>query len=148
MDIYCRKHNGLLYPDSPHDQDLLAKIREGTPVKLTLTRPRNYEFFKKWMALIRYAYDVWTPDEGNMVGEKNEERFRKDLTILAGYHVSHVRLDGSTRIEAKSVSFAEMTEDEFEVLYDKTIDVIIQYVCKNYTKEDMNRVMNEVLDFA
>jgi hypothetical protein len=148
MDIYCRKHNNLLYPDSAHDQEKLGRIREGTPVKMTLKQERNYEFFKKWMALLRYAYDAWEPDEHNLVGEKNLERFRKDITILAGYYESHVRLDGSTRISAKSVSFAEMSEDDFAELYQKTIDVILKYVLQNYTEDDLTRVMNEVLDFA
>ena len=148
MEIYCRKLNGVLVPDSPTDIEKLSKFKTGTPVRLTLTRPRNYDFFKKWWALIGFAYEVWEPEPHNLVGEKNIDRFRQDITILAGYYEQHIRIDGSTRVVAKSLSFASMSEEEFEDLYQKTIDVILQHVLVNYSPEELTSVMDQVLEFA
>lgn len=146
MDIFLIKMNGALYPASENDQELLKKIKAGEPVRVKLTRVRNYEFHKKYFALLNFAYDYWEPE--NDCAEKNFERFRKDCIILAGFHDAHVRLDGSTRIEPKSISFASMSsEDEFEELYTKTIDVIVKYVLKNYTGDMLRSVMEQVEDF-
>ena len=145
MDIFLIKMNGALYPASENDQELLKKIKSGEPTKVKLTRVRNYEFHKKYFALLNFAYDYWEP--ATECAEKNFDRFRKDCIILAGFHDSYVRLDGSTRIEPKSVSFASMSEDEFEDLYTKTIDVIVKYVLKNYSGDMLRSVMEQVEDF-
>ena len=97
--------------------------------------------------MITLAFDYWEPPE-NYVGEKNLDRFRKDITILAGHYEQTVRLDGETRVEAKSIAFGNMTEDEFEDLYSKTIDVIIKYVLKNYTGEQLRSVVAQVEEFG
>lgn len=146
--FFVKMPNGMLMPAAEHDRELLTKIKVGQPVRLTLKRVRNYDFFRKWWALIHYAYDVWEPDPGNQVGEKNLDRFRKDITILAGYYEQTIRLDGSTRTEAKSLQFGKMTEDEFEDLYSKTIDVILKYVMHNYTGDQLRCVVDQVMEFA
>ena len=81
--------------------------------------------------------------------EKNFDRFRADCTILAGYYESTIRLDGSVRIEPKSISFAKMSEEEFTKLYDATITVLIKYVYgSGRTKEEIDETVNRYLEFA
>ena len=147
MDAFFIKMNGVLYPASEGDREILTKIKSGEPVRMTLKRVRNYQFHKKWWALVNFAYDYWEPPE-NQVGEKNLDRFRKDITILAGFYEQSIRLDGETRTEAKSISFGSMSEDDFEILYSKTIDVILKYVLKNYTGEELRSVVDQAMDFA
>ena len=146
MDIFLTKINGALHPASENDQELLKTIKQGQPVRVKLTRVRNYQFMKKWFALLNLAFDYWEPPE-NHVGEKNFERFRKDIIILAGFYESYVRLDGSTRVEPKSISFAKMSEDEFEELYDKTLDVIIKYALTSYTGDMLRSIVDQVEEF-
>ena len=136
-----------LMPASDHDAELLQHIKIGQPTRLTFKRVRNYEFHKKFFALLNLAYDYWIPDEGNQVGEKNFDQFREDIIILCGFYRQSVRLDGSTRVTAKSISFANMSEDEFEKLYGKAIDVIIRRVLTNYTGEMLRSVVDQVQDF-
>ncbi|MCP4934403.1 MAG: DUF1367 family protein [bacterium] len=146
-EAFFMKVNGALYPSSEKDRELLSKIRTGEAVKLTYKRVRNYEFLKKWWALITFAFDCWEPPE-NHVGEKNLERFRKDIIILAGFYDQTIRLDGATRVEAKSISFGSMSEDDFDELYSKTIDVILKYVLKNYTGDELRSVVDQTMGFA
>lgn len=150
--------NGALVPASEEDQVLLGKIKAGRVVKLKYTRMRNYQFFKKWWALVSFAFDYFDPPElqpdaeekwkKKVTPEKNLERFRKDITILAGYYEAHYRVNGETRIEAKSISFSSMSEDEFEKLFDATIDVILKHVCTQYTDEMLRDVVDQTLSFA
>lgn len=150
MDIFCRKvKTGTGYALVPaHESDLeqLKKLPTD-PLRVKVTRIRNVQFHRKWWALINFAFDCWEPEEENQVGEKNLDRFRKDIIILAGFYDRYIRLDGSTRIEPKSISFANMDEDEFEKLYSKTIDVILKHVLTNYTEDDLRSVVDQVLEF-
>lgn len=138
------KINGALYPASEEAQEYLKKVKEGEAVTVTLKRIRNYQFLKKWFSLVKYGFELWSPD---FEGEKNFERFRRDITILAGFYEQTVRLNGEIRTEAKSISFGSMSADEFEELYGKTIDVLIKYVCSNYTGDELRAVVDTIETF-
>ena len=144
--LYLRKlANGTLAPDDAASTDCLRKVKVGDVVSGDFTRPRNYQWFRKWWALLQYAFDTWEPPVGP---EKNFERFRKDITILAGYYDVVPRVRGEPKAEAKSISFASMEQDDFEGLYEATITTLIKFVLKNYTREDIDRVMANITEFA
>lgn len=134
-----------LMPTHQSDLDAIKRLPT-TPVRCKITQPRNVQFHRKWWALVSYAYDCWEPE--NQVGEKNLERFRKDLIILAGFYERVIRIDGSTRIEPKSIAFHNMSEDDFEELYQKTIDVIIKHVLRNYTGDELRAVIEQIEEFS
>ena len=150
-DIFCNKvKTGIGYALAPaHEQDLeeMKKLPKDQPLRVTMRRIRNVDHHRKYFALLNYAFDCWEPPE-NHVGEKNFERFRKDIVILAGFYERYVRLNGETRIEAKSISFANMDQDEFDLLYQKTIDAILKYVLTNYTQDDLEAVVSQVMEFS
>ena len=147
MDFLATKINHALYPADDEAHEALKKIKAGETVRLSMVRPRNLQFHRKWWALVNLAFDYWEPDPENQVGEKNLDRFRKDIIILAGFYERYVRLDGSTRIEPKSISFAKMSEDEFADLYNKTIDVIIKYALSSYTGDMLRSIVDQVEEF-
>lgn len=144
-------HTGLI-PEANEFEGL--KIGESVRCKVTRMSPRNAQFFRKWWSLVKFAYENWEPGEvhddrlGTIQPQKSFDRFRKDLTILAGHYHADIRLDGSTRIEAKSISWGKMTEDQFADLYSKTIDVILQRVLTHYTREDLDDVVSKILGYA
>ena len=155
---FIKVPGGHLVPASDQDKEIVDKIKVGQVLTFKFTRMRNYQFFRKWWALVDFAYDYWIPPDlpddpekqwlKNVTPLKNKDRFRRDLTILAGYHDAFYRVDGSVRIEAKSISFGSMSEDEFEKLYSATIDVVIKHVCTQYTDEELNSMVEQALSFA
>lgn len=135
-----------LMPAHQSDLDEVKKLPNHQPVRCRVTRMRNPDFHRKYFALLNLAFDYWEPP-GEQVGEKNFDRFRADVIILCGFYDQYVRLNGEVRVEPKSISFANMDQDEFEELYSKTIDVIIKYVLVNYTGEELQRVLREIEEF-
>ena len=129
--FFIKVSSTTLVAASDHDAELLKHIKLGQPARMIFKRVRNYEFHKKFFALLAFAYDHWTPPE-NFVGEKNREMFRADIIILCGFYHQWIRLDGSTRTVPKSIAFQNMAEDEFEKLYGKAIDVIVRHVQMEY----------------
>ena len=143
MQAHFIKLDGHLVPATDRDRLLLDKIKTGEAVKMTLKRVRNYRYHKKYFALLNFAFDIFEPEQG----EKNFDRFRKDIAILAGFYEQSVRLDGSIRTEAKSLAFGSMSEDEFEELFTKSIDVIIKYVCREYSGDMLRSLVDTIEAF-
>lgn len=56
------------------------------------------------------------------------DRFRKDLTILAGFYVQTVRLNGEVRTEAQSLAYASMEQEKFERVFNALINAAIKHV--------------------
>jgi len=148
--VFIKTLNGLI-PANPPTEEWLHKVKIGRMVRGKFTQIRNSAFHRKYFALVNMAFDNWEPGEIDSkygVPEKNFERFRHDLTILAGFYDVTIRLDGSTRIEPKSISFAKMDQDEFEKVYSKTIDVLIKHVYSKLSKDEINTMVERYLEFA
>lgn len=143
--------NGFV-PVDPKTQEWADKIKIGQVIHSDFKKVRNYAFHKKYFALLTVAFDNWEPGEINSKygkPEKNFDRFRADLTILAGFYENTIRLDGSVRIEPKSISFASMDNQEFEELYNRTIDVLIKHVYKqDMDPERLNEIVETYLQFS
>ena len=147
--MLIKQADGSLRPASEEDAEAFKQYKLGQPFTCEIKKARNYEFHKKWFALVKLAYDAWEPGEidckyGNP--EKNFDRFRKDLIILAGYYDIYSRVNGEAKAEAKSISFGSMNEHEFAALCSATVDVILKRILTNYTKDDLDRVVGEILN--
>ena len=147
MQTYWRKlPNGTLSPDDAATIEWLQKIKTGTAVGADMKRIRNYKFLRKWFDLVHYAFDIWEPAEG--MPEKNFERFRKEVTMLSGYAHEVPSIKGGTRWEADSISFSQMDEETFDALYEATIRALLKFVLRNYTRADVDRVLQGVAEYA
>ncbi len=137
-------------PYSPETEAWYQKIKLGEVYECAGKRVRNPRFHRLYFALLNIAYDNWEPPKiEEYEVEKNFDRFRKDVTILAGFYERHFRVDGSFRVEPKSISFASMDETEFSDLYSKTIDVLIKHVYdSDMDKDKLNNIVNEYLNFV
>lgn len=146
--------SGLFAPYGEESQAAVASVKTGQLLQGKFTRMRNYEFHKKWWALMQLGFDVWSESghgqqhNGELI-LPNLDRFRKDITILAGYYEQSVRLDGTIRTEAKSVGFGAMDQIEFEALYSQCLNVILTRCFKPgaMTEETLRARVEEVLRF-
>ena len=142
---------------APADEEAMAARKKwhkpGTIVTADVKVPRNPKFLKKYMALLRVGFEAWEPPadhefKGRPI-EKDFERFRHDVAILAGFYTPVWNLKGEMRIEPKSIAFDAMEDDEFERLYSATIDVLLKQVlsAKGYGRADVDRLVTEILRF-
>lgn len=151
-EIVLMKVSNILVPHDEAAAAFIQKMKAGELTHADFKRVRNYKFHKKFFALLDFAFEQWEPSgeltyQGMPVA-KNKERFRKDLIILAGFYESTVNLKGDIRLEAKSISFGLMNEIEFEQLYNATVDVVLRRILTNYSKQDLDNVINQLLSFT
>lgn len=105
--------------------------------------PRNYQFHKKYFSLVKAAYDMWdaplfvdvpVKDAGGNEQvqqtevEKDFDKFRGWITIKAGYYKLVAIPNGAIEIVPQSISFSNMKDDEFESLFNNTLNVILKEV--------------------
>lgn len=148
--MLMRGPGGSLFPVDEQSKATVGKWRLGEGVRAKVSRARNLQFHRKFFALLNLAFETWEPAPTDWRGQpaaKNFERFRKDLMALAGYAEPVVNLRGEVRMEAKSIAFANMDEDEFALVYGKVADVILQRVLTTYTRADLDRVVEEMMGF-
>ncbi len=152
MELYLERSKHGLSPGDEIGAEMLDKYNYGDMLLCKLTKPRNPQFHKKFIKLLRVGYKYWEPGEINHKygkPEKNFDQFRKDVTILSGFYLINTRLDGSVRVDAKSISFASMDDEEFERLYSSVINVLLEKIFVGYTEEKVREMAEmELLGFA
>ena len=150
-EVYLTNTGTGLVPSSQQDSEALGVIRLGQQVKAKISRPRNLKFHRKFFALLNVGFDAWEPEEKEYKGhpiQKNFERFRHDVIIAAGFYDIAPDINGNPRAIAKSISFGKMDEAKFEQVYSKVADVLLQRILKTYTRDDLDRVVEEIIGFC
>lgn len=148
--VLAKAAGGALIPLDQQAVDFLAKLKLGAGVTVEIKRHRNPGLHKKYFALLNLAYEAWEPTAATYKGEavgKNFDQFRNDVTVLAGHYEMAVNLRGETRLTAKSISFGNMSAEDFEDLYSATVNVILAKIMTNYTRDDLDNVVEQLLRF-
>ncbi|WP_210492809.1 DUF1367 family protein [Pantoea ananatis] len=148
--------------------EVLARIKTGAWLSCDVRQARNYNFHKRFFALLNLGFEYWTPTAGavleseksllrqyvdylsTLTGQqsvlsetldeflsrtgadraegvelvKSFEAFRKWAVMTAGFYDEYILPDGTQRREAKSISFANMKEHEFQEVYKAVLNVL------------------------
>ena len=103
----------------PSDYELAKKLKVGEEYECDIKRPRNYKFLKKFFALNRMVFD-------NQEVYSNVDDMREELTKAAGFYYCYVNHAGVKTYKAKSISFAKMSQEEFDEFYNRYLDVVVK----------------------
>lgn len=154
MELQMIKHaGGNLSPAFEQDAIAMQKIKNGNLCHVAVTQPRNAKFLRKYFALLNFAFDYWEPEAiviNGIEAGKDFERYRKDITILAGFRYPVVNIRGEVRYEAESISFGKMTEDRFNDVYSRTFDVLWRLILSKVpqmTEQDAHNAINALQSF-
>jgi len=103
------------------DYEEAKKIPLNKPIEYEYKNKRNYEFHKKYFALLNMVFE-------NQEQYSNIDHLRRYLTIDAGFYDVTTNLQGIETKEPKSISFTNMDETEFNEYYNRVIDVIVKWL--------------------
>lgn len=122
MKILVVKTPSGLKPLYDSDYDNYSKIPLGEEFEIEYTKKRNSRFHRKFFALLKLAFE-------NQSDYRNFNDLRYDLTIVAGYYEENVnKITGEVTKCAKSISFSQMDEIEFNEYYEAVKDVICRWL--------------------
>lgn len=126
------KHpGGVFSPVNDSDIERLHRFKNGETYCADIKLSRNPQFHRKVMAFFGFCFEHWCADRagmGNADEHTQRTRFRKDLTILAGFYDTVVNIRGEVRAEAKSLAYSNMDQEEFERCYSSLINAAIKHV--------------------
>ena len=151
--VMYRTPTGSLAPADDVAREFVGQLKVGTPVRVKVARARSLAFHRKAFALFKLAFDTWDPAPGEYRGQpitKNFDRFRKDVTIMAGFYEPVFDAAGRARLVAESLSFSTMTEDRFQQVYRAVLGVVWNRILKGAgyrTEAEVERVVEELLRF-
>lgn len=120
MEIWVKNTFRGLIPMYDTDLDNKKKLKIDQEYLVTVKMPRNIKFHRKMFALYNLVFQ-------NQEQYRFLEDLRKDITIEAGFYRERTDINGEVRKEAESISFANMDEDVFSELYNRSLDVIVKY---------------------
>ena len=125
MDRYCRVTDIGLIPMYDSDLDEKHRLRIGDNVLCTIKRPRNYEFHKKYFALLRLTVANLPHLIQQQMQIFTEEDLLDCLKIDLGLFTTRWH-GGRQIVKTGSISFAKMDNTEFEKFFSRSVDAILR----------------------
>lgn len=150
MKVNLVKQGQVLIPATPSDEEKIASIKNGQFLEVDIKQKRNLKFHKKFFAMLNIGFEAFEPvqqDYKGQVAVKNFDRFRKDAVIMAGFYDATYDIQGNLKLEAHSISFGKMSEDEFNKVYNACCNVLLLKVLHNYTRDDLDSVVEQLTRF-
>ena len=139
-----------MIPATPSDEEKTASIKNGQFLEVDIKQKRNLKFHKKFFAMLNIGFEAFEPEQQDYKGQvavKNFDRFRKDVVIMAGFYDATYDIQGNLKLEAHSISFGKMSEDEFNKVYNACCNVLLLKVLHNYTRDDLDSVVEQLTRF-
>ncbi|KMK50933.1 hypothetical protein RO21_09045 [[Actinobacillus] muris] len=138
---------GTFVPAMEMEADALQKFRNGEQYEVEIKQVRNPAFHRKVFAFFNFCFEHWSADKTELqyFDERLQfDKFRKDLTIMAGFCHKIYNIKGELRLEAKSLAYGNMEQDEFEQCYKALINAALRTVFKGC---DDPMIYNRLMSF-
>lgn len=117
------------------DYEIKRKLKIGKVYTCKIKQLRNYDFLRKYFALINCAWSFLS-EAGREFFHQDVEVFRKTVEVSAGHCDKVYSLALRSWVEVpKSIAFDKMSEDEFGSLYDKVKEVLFSVFLKDVNLE-------------
>lgn len=133
---------GMLTPASDMELEKLNKFKSGEQYTVEIKRTRNPRFHRKTFAFMQFCFSYWKGDREFQSEAKQFNTFRNHLTVIAGHYDQLVNIHGEIRIEAKSLSYANMNAEEFEELYNSLILAAMKTIFHTTDEETYNKLIS------
>lgn len=137
--LWLIRRMDALVPANSQALDDLRKLPADKWLLNELRMPRNVGHHKKFMAILQAVYphqDMWPTFNS----------FRKAFTAALGHGEVVTAKDGRRYIDASSISFATMDQDEFSEFYDKAIDFVLTKILPGVDSRDLEREVQDILE--
>ncbi|MFP2768062.1 DUF1367 family protein [Oceanisphaera sp. KMM 10153] len=138
---------GTLIPACDSEAERMRRFANGGQYTIELKATRNPRFHRKMFAFFQFCFQHWCADQAGMefADESTQfDTFRRHLTVLAGFREVSYTIDGRVRVEARSLSYGAMDDEEFERCYKAMIGAAIAHIFKGC---DSEAIWNRLMEF-
>jgi hypothetical protein len=140
--ILMKVGGGMLAPADERSKEVVAKWKLGEGVRAVVRRMRNLGHHRKFFALVSVVAE-------NSDIFNNTNKALVAVKIAAG-HVEWVTNPVTNQFIPipKSISFANMPQDEFNLFYDHAITAVLEQLLRTMDRISIDRAVDAVLGFA
>ena len=135
MKITVRNTINGLVPLYSSDLDEKRKLKIGETYQVEVKRPRNYQFHKKFFALLNIGWE-------NTDVEMPFDTYRRWVTMRAGFYKVYHTPRGEL-YEPESIAFSNMDDDTFSEVYERVLSIILKDTGAD--KPDVEMMLNDFL---
>lgn len=132
--MILRKYGAALIPVDDFYMEEFNKLKPGQDYEVQTRKSRNPRFHRKFFALIKIGHE-------NTSLQMPLDSYRKYITIKAGFFKRFPTKKGEY-IEPVSIAFDNMDDTEFEEVYNRVLDVIIEDI-----GADRELIEKQLIDF-
>ena len=139
--VYMRKHLAALRPDNSEAAELINKIKLNDVVLVEIRKPRNLAHHRKFFAMLQVVLS-------NTEKYSNLDDLLEDFKIAIGeFDWVERQVNGKVYEvpKGRSISFARMKQDDFDIFYDRAINSVITDVIPGLDRVELEK---ELLEFA
>lgn len=140
MKFHLLKTKDGFYPADQDAVDKAKKVKLNETVQAKYINQRNYQFHKKYFALINIAWQNLPEKFDGYFGTSDD--LRKELTKLAGFYNERKDFRGNTIKEPESIAYDNMCPERFEKLYEATLDLVAKLL-----NTDNPTLEREIMEF-
>lgn len=137
-----KEAGGVFRPVNDMEYEKTVKFKTGEQYSVEIKLARNPAFHRKVFAFFNFCFEYWKGDNEFQSESKQFDIFRQHLTCLAGFYDQYSNIHGEVRIEAKSLAFSSMNQEEFEECYNALIRAALKHVFPGADVGIENQLMN------
>ena len=137
-----KQPGGLLVPANDVEAERMKRFKSGVVYPVEIKHGRNPKFHGKVFAFFNFCFEYWQGDREFMDEAGQLDVFRKHLTVLAGYYDTYYAINGDVRIEAKSLAYSSMSQEEFEQCYSALINAALKHIFVNADPSTEQRLLS------
>ncbi len=134
-EIFVKRFWSKLVPVDEISEERIRSLPVGKVIKIIVSLPRNYENHKRFFSFLKTTFEI----QDHFT---DPEIYRKWIEMKAGHFVTAVAPNGTMIFLPKSISFSAMSEDEFQKMFKKCIDVFLEVWGDRITEEELLRVID------
>ena len=135
-----KQPGGFFIPASDLEQEKTTKFKTGEQYQVEIKLTRNPAFHRKVFAFFNFCFEHWISEKDFISESKQFDVFRQHLTVLAGFYDKFYGIDDRVRIEAKSLSYSNMSQEEFEEVYKALINAAMKHIFSCSDNEIYNKL--------
>lgn len=152
--LMSRTPSGALIPISDEEADKLTRFKTGDTIKGNFTVMRNSQFHRKAFSLLQLCYErfcdnIEATEYKGQLAKPCFETYREQFIILSGHYEVTFDIKGKVRLKAKSLSFANCSQEEFEVIYSDLINCALKHVYgKDMSEQQLRELVEQILRYT
>lgn len=141
--LHLYLQNGVFKPASSDDWEKVHSLKKDMVYSCTIRNDRNYELLKKYHKMFETAW-AGLNEKQSAIFSENPTAFRHSVEMKAGCVEPIFDFDTmDIRLIHKSVSFESMSEPEFQEVFERVKDVLINVVFRKCQDQDFLDIINE-----